>query len=188
VARLWRDRGVLLACKRFVYCAMTPLSRDGEQSMDVQVDGNLIRLEREKRAWSQEHLAGAAGIGVRTVQRIEATGVASYESVRAISAALEITVGKLRGDEASAQTLGSGDAGSTAGSLAPPSQGRALAKLLHFARLRWLGAAVALAFLAGLSSFLLMQDYRKVRVLRAFEHWATAAAPTAESANLPNGR
>ena len=48
--------------------------------MDVQVDGELIRSEREKRAWSQEHLAGAAGIGVRTIQRIEATSVASYES------------------------------------------------------------------------------------------------------------
>ena len=44
--------------------------------MDVQVDGDLIRSERERRAWSQEHLAGAAGIGVRTVQRIEATGIA----------------------------------------------------------------------------------------------------------------
>ena len=39
--------------------------------MDVQVDPNLIRSEREKRAWSQEHLAAAAGIGARTIQRIE---------------------------------------------------------------------------------------------------------------------
>jgi hypothetical protein len=49
--------------------------------MDVQVDRDRIRSEREKRAWRQEHLAGAAGIGARTIQRIEATGVASYESV-----------------------------------------------------------------------------------------------------------
>ena len=69
--------------------------------MDVQVDGDLIRLEREKRAWSQEHLAGAAGIGVRTIQRIEATGVASYESARAISAALDIPLGELRADDGS---------------------------------------------------------------------------------------
>ena len=64
--------------------------------MDVRVDGERIRLEREKRAWSQDHLAGAAGIGVRTIQRIEATGVASYESVRAIAAALQMSITDLR--------------------------------------------------------------------------------------------
>jgi transcriptional regulator with XRE-family HTH domain len=115
--------------------------------MDVQVDGNLIHSEREKRAWSQEHLAGAAGIGMRTIQRIEATGVASYESARAVSAALDILLGELR-----------------AGRPSPPRA--------RFA-LRWLGAALALAFLAGTGGLLLLHDYQKVRVLRTLEYWVT---------------
>lgn len=141
--------------------------------MDVQVDRDLIRSEREKRAWSQEHLAGAAGIGARTVQRIEATGVASYESVRAISAALEVPVDQLRADDALPRT-------------AVSDRGRTRATRLSFT-LRWLGSAVALAMLAGMSGFLLLQDYQKVRVLRTFEHWVTAE-PALGAANRPEGR
>ena len=135
--------------------------------MDVQVDRDRIRSEREKRAWSQEHLAGAAGIGARTIQRIEATGIASYESVRAISAALEIAVSELRAD----------GAWETAPALAAP---------LRFT-VRWLGPAVVLAILAGMSGFLLLKDYQKVRVLRTFEQWVTAPAQ-ADAANRPDGR
>jgi DNA-binding XRE family transcriptional regulator len=64
--------------------------------MDVKVDSGLIRLEREKRAWTQEHLAKAAGLSVRTIQRIERTGAASFESVRALAAVLELSVADLR--------------------------------------------------------------------------------------------
>ena len=140
--------------------------------MDVQVDREVIRSEREKRAWSQEHLAAAAGIGARTLQRIEATGIASYESVRALSAALEIPVGQLRADDAAAAL-------STEAGRAPPAR-------LRFA-VRWLGAAVALAILAGMSGFLLLHDYQKVRVLRTFEQWVTAE-PALGAANRPDAR
>jgi transcriptional regulator with XRE-family HTH domain len=136
--------------------------------MDVQVDRDLIRSEREKRAWSQEHLAGAAGIGARTLQRIEATGVASYESVRALSAALEIPVDELRAGAAS-----------PAAEQIPPAR-------LRFA-LRWVGTAVMLAMLAGVGGFLLLHDYQKVRVLRTFEHWVTAE-PSLGAANRPDDR
>ncbi|HUQ50944.1 MAG TPA: helix-turn-helix transcriptional regulator [Gammaproteobacteria bacterium] len=132
--------------------------------MDVQVDGNLIRAKREQRAWSQEHLAAAAGIGARTIQRIEATGVASYESVRAISAALETPISAL----------------SLAAEPGPAPRLRLAA--------RWLGAAVALAFFAGASGFLLMKDYKKVRVLRTLEQWVTTdAGPTTGAANRTDG-
>lgn len=148
--------------------------------MDVQVDGELIRSEREKRAWSQEHLAAAAGIGARTVQRIEATGVASYESVRAISAALEIAVGELRADDASRPQVTTAELG------APAPTGHALAARLRFT-VRWVGTAVALALLAGMGGFLLLHDYQKVRVLRTFEQWVTAE-PSLGAANRPDGR
>jgi transcriptional regulator with XRE-family HTH domain len=135
--------------------------------MDVQVDSDLIRSEREKRAWSQEHLASAAGIGARTIQRIEATGIASYESARAISAALEVPVSQLRGDAAA-------------------QHGPAVAARLR-STARWLGTAVALAMVAGAGGFLLLKDYKKVRVLRTFEQWVTAPAPV-DAANRPDGR
>ncbi len=64
--------------------------------MDVKVDSKRIKLEREKRAWTQEHLAKVSGLGHRTVQRIEATGSASFESARALAAVLSLSVAELR--------------------------------------------------------------------------------------------
>jgi len=134
----------------------------GRRAVDVQVDGELIRSEREKRAWSQEHLAGAAGIGVRTVQRIEATGIASYESVRALAAVLEMPVAALQADARETQ----------------PPIGRGSAARAGFA-VRWLGAALAFAVFAGAGGFLLLKDYQQVRVLRTVEQWVTSGAETA---------
>ena len=66
--------------------------------MEVQLRPELIRAERERRAWTQEHVAELAGLGVRTIQRVEATGTASVESATALSAVLEIPLTALRAD------------------------------------------------------------------------------------------
>lgn len=42
--------------------------------MDVKVDTALIKQLRQNRALSQEELAVASGLSLRTVQRIEAEG------------------------------------------------------------------------------------------------------------------
>ncbi len=68
--------------------------------MEVKVDSNLIRVERENRGWSQGHLAEVAGLSLRTIQRIEKTGSASFESVTALASVLEIGVAALRTVEA----------------------------------------------------------------------------------------
>jgi DNA-binding XRE family transcriptional regulator len=60
--------------------------------MDMQVDAQLIRNERLKRAWSQEQLAQVSGLGIRTVQRIENGGNASLETIKALAAVLELPV------------------------------------------------------------------------------------------------
>ena len=73
--------------------------------MEMQVDSGLIRSEREKRAWSQEHLAKLAGLGLRTIQRIESAGAASYESVSAIASVLSIPLADLRIAEPTKQPL-----------------------------------------------------------------------------------
>jgi transcriptional regulator with XRE-family HTH domain len=44
-----------------------------------------IRLEREKRAWTQEHLAEESGLSVRTVQRVESGADPSKETLRALA-------------------------------------------------------------------------------------------------------
>lgn len=63
--------------------------------MDMQIDSNRIRTERENRAWSQEHLAEVCGVSLRTVQRLESSGAASYETARALAAVLELEVSTL---------------------------------------------------------------------------------------------
>jgi transcriptional regulator with XRE-family HTH domain len=50
---------------------------------------------REERNWSQEQLADLSGLGLRTIQRIEGSNKAGYESLRALAAAFEIEVSAL---------------------------------------------------------------------------------------------
>jgi DNA-binding XRE family transcriptional regulator len=60
--------------------------------MEMQIDANLLKQERNKRAWSQEHLAQVTGLGLRTIQRIETSGMASNESIASIATVLEMKV------------------------------------------------------------------------------------------------
>lgn len=58
----------------------------------MKVDGGVIRALREKKSWSQVHLANASGLSVRTVQRVEMEGAASAETRLALAAALGVPV------------------------------------------------------------------------------------------------
>lgn len=58
--------------------------------MQFKPNGEKIRRWRDERCWSQEHLADVAGIGLRTVQRIENGEKASRESVMALAAAFNV--------------------------------------------------------------------------------------------------
>lgn len=60
--------------------------------MQFHPDAAKIKRWREERHWSQEHLADLAGIGTRTVQRIEKGEAATYESVMALAAAFNVDV------------------------------------------------------------------------------------------------
>ena len=52
--------------------------------------GSIIRF-RKNHNWSQDELAIAAGLNLRTMQRIENEGSASLASVKALAAALDVT-------------------------------------------------------------------------------------------------
>lgn len=60
------------------------------QAKDMNVKSAVIKKYRAERMWSQEQLADAAGLGLRTVQRLEASGTGSLETVRALAAVFEV--------------------------------------------------------------------------------------------------
>lgn len=63
--------------------------------MDMKINKDILRRERELRAWTQSHLAEVADLSMRTVQRIERTGDVSMESASALAAALNVDLAVL---------------------------------------------------------------------------------------------
>jgi transcriptional regulator with XRE-family HTH domain len=61
-----------------------------------------------QKPWTQEQLAGAADVDVRTVQRAEKGEPVSAESLQAIAGALDVSVEVLRGDPRGRDAAGSG--------------------------------------------------------------------------------
>lgn len=67
--------------------------------MQFRPDAEKIKRWREERLWSQEHLADLAGLGLRTVQRIENGDSASRDSVMALAAAFNVDAAALTVNE-----------------------------------------------------------------------------------------
>jgi len=61
-----------------------------------EMPSSRIKLERQKRSWTQEQLAERARLSTRTVQRIECGAEASAETLRLIAEALGIPPESLR--------------------------------------------------------------------------------------------
>jgi DNA-binding XRE family transcriptional regulator len=72
---------------------------------EMKIDVQVIKALRDQKAWSQEHLATAAGISLRTVQRIESEGAASAETRLALAGAFGIDVSRLAPKTPSARRL-----------------------------------------------------------------------------------
>lgn len=73
---------------------LVPYQQRREQ-MAVRIDPERTRDERRKRGWSQLHLAMVSGLGLRTIQRIERSGAASYESALALAACFDVSLDQL---------------------------------------------------------------------------------------------
>jgi transcriptional regulator with XRE-family HTH domain len=56
----------------------------------MKVNTTRVADLRKQRSWSQDELATAAGLNLRTVQRIENEGTASLQSLKAIASALQV--------------------------------------------------------------------------------------------------
>jgi transcriptional regulator with XRE-family HTH domain len=54
--------------------------------------GERLRALRDLKAWTQEELASAAGVGLRTVQRMEGGDAPNPETLKALAAAFDVEV------------------------------------------------------------------------------------------------
>ncbi len=61
----------------------------------MKIDTSKIIEKRKNRAWTQSHLAEVCGLSLRTIQRIEKTGVASQESIQALASVFECHINDL---------------------------------------------------------------------------------------------
>ncbi|WDT87958.1 helix-turn-helix domain-containing protein [Alteromonas sp. 009811495] len=60
-------------------------------SNEVKLNTKKILTLRTSNCWSQEELASASGLSVRTIQRVEKSGVASLETTKALSSVFGVT-------------------------------------------------------------------------------------------------
>ena len=96
LAACWRAHGGELAWRDLVFSGFFVVSltqpMKGKCPMSFTADAAKIKRWREERHWSQEHLAELAGIGLRTIQRIENGEPASQDSLKALAAAFYVDV------------------------------------------------------------------------------------------------
>jgi transcriptional regulator with XRE-family HTH domain len=63
--------------------------------MEMKINTEKVVEERKVRAWSQQHLADASAVSLRTIQRVENNGSGSLETVKALASCFELDVAKL---------------------------------------------------------------------------------------------
>lgn len=61
----------------------------------MEQNQNKVKELREHKGWSQDHLAEASGLSLRTIQRIESGRQVSGESLICVAAALDVKVEEL---------------------------------------------------------------------------------------------
>ena len=63
--------------------------------METSVNSDKIKQLRIERSWSQEKLALASGLSLRTIQRVENEGVCSLDTRQAIAATFQVVPSSL---------------------------------------------------------------------------------------------
>jgi transcriptional regulator with XRE-family HTH domain len=58
----------------------------------MKIKADLVLKARAQKSWSQEELAIASGLNLRTIQRIEREASASLQSKKALASALDIDI------------------------------------------------------------------------------------------------
>ncbi|MRV70212.1 DUF4177 domain-containing protein [Duganella sp. FT92W] len=65
----------------------------------MKINAELVLDLRTKKSWSQEELALAAGVNLRTIQRIEKEATASLQTKKALASAFSIHISDLEPQE-----------------------------------------------------------------------------------------
>lgn len=65
----------------------------------MKIKADLVLKARAQKSWSQEELATASGLNLRTIQRIESEASASLQSRKALASALDIDIHDLEYQE-----------------------------------------------------------------------------------------
>jgi transcriptional regulator with XRE-family HTH domain len=74
--------------------------------MKMELNKETLKSQRDTRAWSQTQLADVSGLSLRTIQRIEKTGIASQESAKSLAAVYECSITDLVTKELSSKLVG----------------------------------------------------------------------------------
>ena len=65
----------------------------------MKVNVALLLKMRKEKAWSQDELAIASGLNLRTIQRIEKEATASLQSIKALASTFEVDIRDLKNEE-----------------------------------------------------------------------------------------
>ena len=58
----------------------------------MKINAEVVLKARKEKSWSQEELAIASGLNLRTIQRIESEASASLQSKKALASALDVDI------------------------------------------------------------------------------------------------
>lgn len=61
----------------------------------MQLNNNTVKTLRQTHNWTQQHLADACAVSLRTIQRVENHGAASRETTMSLCAVFEVRQGEL---------------------------------------------------------------------------------------------
>jgi len=61
----------------------------------MQLNPTTVKSLRQTHNWTQQHLADACDVSLRTIQRVENQGAASRETTMSLCAVLEVRQGEL---------------------------------------------------------------------------------------------
>lgn len=64
--------------------------------MDVILNNEEIRNLRTSKNWTQQHLSELCNVSLRTIQRVEKSGVTSIETLAALASVFEVSTDVLR--------------------------------------------------------------------------------------------
>jgi transcriptional regulator with XRE-family HTH domain len=61
----------------------------------MRINADVVLKARTEKSWSQDELAVASGLNLRTIQRVEREGLGSLQSKKALASALDLDVNDL---------------------------------------------------------------------------------------------